>query len=276
MFTKIKTSQHSLSGWHFRRFSGAASLAALSLFLLAGCGGGGGSNGNSGGGGSTGTGTTGTGTSGTGTGTTGGTNSPYIGSYQGVYLNTSGPSSPDAGTVAFTVAANGAVSGSDLDFTGDGSTNKFTGTISSSGALVTNSATGTLSQNSTTHVFSTSLTEPNGTKAMVNVGLAPTTSPLAGSYSGTFSSSGGDQGTITMIIGSGGAITATATQAGKTATLPGYVDVNGTAYLPFVAGGVPTNAVGGFTLTGTTLSGTLQDSSSDGSKATYTFSLTKK
>jgi hypothetical protein len=258
----------------FRRLSGTAFLAAISLFLLAGCGGGGG-NGNSGGGGATGTGTTGTGTSGTGTGTTSGS-SLYAGSYQGVYLNTSGAYSPDAGTITFTVASNGAISGSDFDLTGDGSTNSFTGTVSSSGALVTNAVTGTLSQNTTTHVFSTSYTESNGTKGVLSVGLAPTASPLAGSYSGTFSSTGGGQGTVTLTISSGGAVAGTAIQQGDSGTISGYVDKGGIIYIANFSNNTPQNSIGTLTLNGSSLKGVLANSGTDGSNYKVTVSLTRQ
>ena len=247
----------------------SATLCGLALgaaVLLAGCGGGGG-NGNSGGSPNT----------GTNSGGTGGA-SLAAGSYQGVYLNTSGQYSPDAGTIAFTVSPTGAVSGADIDYTGDGSTNNLTGTVSSTGALVTNAVSGTVSQNSTTHVFTTSYTESNGTKGMLSVGLAPTASPLAGSYSGTVMNSK-QQLPMTLSISSVGIVTGTVgtpSVANQGFNLTGYVDTSGNVYLAYNSGGVPADSVGNLSLNGTALSGTFQETGSDGSGGAFTASLTKQ
>lgn len=234
-------------------------LALGASVLLAGCGGGGSSS------------------SGGGNGA-----SLAAGSYQGAYVSTSGQFSPDAGTIAFTVNSSGAVSGSSRDYTGDGSTNSFTGTVSSTGALVTNAVTGTLSQDSTTHVLSTSFTETNGTKGVLKVGLAPTSSAFAGSYSGTATSSG-TSGTfpLTLSISSAGAVTGTlgtpvAGNPNSGFNIAGYVDASGSAYLAYTSGGVPTLSLLRLALNGTALTGTLQETASDGSTPSGTVSLTKQ
>ena len=250
---------------NFLRLSGATLLAATSLFLLAGCGGGGGSS---------------TGGGSTGGGSTGGESTTALlpaGSYQGVLVTTSGPFSPDAGTVAFTVSSTGVISGSSLDYAGDGSTTNISGTVSSSGALVLNVASGIIAENATTHVFSTSYTQSNGSKGMLNAGLAPTASPLAGSYSGTISSTGG-QGTAALTISSGGTVTGTATQGGQSAPLSGYVDASGNVYLVYksTTSGLPSISVGSFTLNGASLNGTVQETQADGSSTSITVTLTKQ
>ena len=284
MFTKIKMSQHSLSRPYLQRISGTALLAATSLFLLAGCGGGGG-NGNTGGSattGTTGAGTTGVGTSGTGTGTTGGS-SPFAGSYQGVSLNTSGPYSPAAGTTVSTISPSGAVSVSTFNFTTDGSTSSSVGTVSSTGTLAlhgladaTQTISGSVSQNPTTHVLTIPYTESNGTKGVSIGGPVPTASPLAGSYSGPYTSKGGGQGTTTLTIGTGGAVTGTTLQQGTSSAVSGYVDSGENIYLADISGGVAQIATGPLTLSGSALTGTLALSGSDGSSDTITVSLTKQ
>jgi len=282
MFSKSKTSQHDLSRPTLRRLSGAALLPAISLFLLAGCGGGGG-NGNPGGGGTTGTTGTGTGTTGTGTGGGGG-NSPFAGSYQGVSLNTSGQFSPDAGTTVSTISPSGVVSVSTVDFSGDGSTSSAVGTISSTGAVIvhglvdpTQTISGSASLNSTTHVFTISYTESNGTKGVTTLGVAPTASPLAGSYSGTFSNST-EQFPVTLTISSSGTVTGTLgtlAVANQGFAFSGYVDTNGNLYLADKSGGVPENILGTLTLNGTLLTGPAHSSAADGSSSAGTLSLTK-
>ena len=207
------------------------------------------------------------------------------GSYQGVYVNTSGPYSPDAGTIAFTVSSSGAVSGYDFDYTGDSSTNPFTGTISNTGVLTLNPADNTISgalfQNATTHVFSSSFTETNGTKGVLNVGLAPTASPLAGSYSGTASNTAQTQSLpLTLTISPIGVVAATlgtpvAGDPNSGFTLTGYVDANGNLYLADTSGGVPENLFASLTLSGTSLTGPTHISAADGYSNTGTFSLTK-
>lgn len=255
MFRK-KTLQHSLSRQNFLRLLGTVLLTATSLFLLAGCGGGG-SN----------------------TGTVG---SPFAGSYQGTYLSTSGLFSPDAGTITLTATSSGMVTGASHDFTGAGGTNSFTGTVTSSGssgsggALVTNAVSGPVSVNSTTHVFTTTYTEANGTKGTLSMGLAPTASPLAGSYSGTFTSTASGSGTTALTVTSTGAVTGTTIQAGVTSQISGYVDTNGNAYLAYTSGGVPVNTIGVITVNGTSLTGTLQQSGADGSSNSIMAVLTKQ
>ncbi len=248
----------------------SATLCGLALgasVLLAGCGGGGGSssNGNSGG--------------------NGGGTSLAAGRYQGAYVNTSGQYSPASGTLAFTVSSTGAVTAT--IFNDDGSTGNETGTIGSDGKLSLREAggdgiDGTLSQDSTTHVFSMSYTEPNGTKGVLKVGLAPTASPLAGSYSGTATSSG-TSGTfpMTLSISSAGAVTGTlgtpvAGNPNSGFNFVGYVDASGNAYLAYTSGGVPAISLAGLTLNGTSLTGTYNETSADGSTATAVLSLTKQ
>ena len=214
--------------------------------------------------------------------TSGGTTTVLpAGSYQGVYVATSGPFSPDAGTLAVTVSSTGAVNLSSFDYTGDGSTNNDTGTVNSNGLLVVSSGgngiTGTITQNPTTHVLSASFTEANGTKGVLSVGLAPTASPLTGSYSGTISSTGG-QGTGALTISPGGTVTGTATQGGQSAPLSGYVDASGNVYLAYksTTSGVPAISVGSFTLNGTSLNGTVRETQADGSSTSITVTLTKQ
>jgi len=245
----------------------SATLCGLALgasVLLAGCGGGGSSSsGNNNGGGGSGA-------------------SLAAGRYQGTYLNTSGQYSPASGTLAFTVSSTGAVTAT--IFNDDGSTGNDTGTIGSDGKFSVRDTDaggdgidGTRSQDSTTHVFSMSYTETNGTKGVLKVGLAPTSSAFAGSYSGTFSSStGGGQGTFTLTITAGGVVTGTAVQAGVSTNLSGYVDSSGNIYLAETSLGVPITSFGGITLVGTSLSGTLQGTGADGSSNTITVSGTKQ
>jgi hypothetical protein len=57
--------------------------------------------------------------------------------------------------------------------------------------------------------------------------------------------------------------------------LVGYVDANRNVYLAYNSGGVPAKSVGGLTLSGTLLTGTLQETDSDGSGGPFTVSLTK-
>ena len=273
MFSKSNTQQQGQSRQNLLRLLGATLLAATSLFFLAGCSGAGG-NGNSGSGSNTGIGST-------GTGYTGG-NSGFAGSYQGVYLSTSGQSSPDSGTIAYTVAPSLAVTGASLDFAGDGSTNNFTGAIDTSGILTppllkTPLLTIALTEDYTTHVISGSVTESNGTKGTQKVGLAPTSSPLAGSYSGTISSPGG-QGTMTFTISPGGIVTGAATQGGHSAPLSGYVDANANTYLAYKStiSGLPSISVGSFTLNGASLNGTVQETQADSSSTTITVTLKKQ
>ncbi len=266
MSSDSNSQQRSPSRQNFLRLSGTTLLAATSLFLLAGCGGS--SNGTTGTGGSTGSGITATVLS--------------AGSYQGVYVATSGPSSPDAGPAAFTVSSAGVVTGSAIDYTGDGSTTNFSGMVSNTGALVTDIVTGTFSENATTHAFSTSYTQNNGSHGTLIVGSAPTASPLAGSYSGTATNPAHTVTfPLTMTISPIGAVTATlgtpvAGNPNSGFIETGYVDTNGNLYLAYTSGGVPSISGGGLTLNGTALSGTIQETASDGSSTTGIFSLTKQ
>ena len=247
------------------RLAFAASLASL-VALAAGC-----------------SGSSSSGSSSSGSPSGGGGTAALLpaGSYQGVYVNTSGQYSPDAGTIAFTVSSTGAVSGSSHDYTGDGSTNDLSGNVSSGGALVTNALTGNLSENSTAHIFSTSYTESNGTHGMLRVGSAPTSSALAGSYSGTATNPAHTLTfPLTMTISPIGAITATlgtpaAGNPNSGFIETGYVDTSGNLYLAYTSGGVPSISGGSLALNGTALSGTIQETASDGSSSTGIFSLTK-
>lgn len=256
----------------------SAALCGLALgasVLLAGCGGGGG-NGNSGGSANTGANNNGGGGGGT----------PLVaGSYQGTYVNTSGKSSPDAGTIAFTVSSSGAINGASVDYTGDGSTNNFTGTANSNGSVTTNSGavvTSPFVQNSTTHVYSTSVTQADGTKGVLSVGLAPTASPLVGSYSGTASNTAQTQSfPLILTISPTGAVAATlgtpvAGNPDSGFTLVGYVDTNGNLYLADTSGGVPENLFATLTLSGTSLTGPTHIAAADGYSNTGTISLTKQ
>ncbi len=250
----------------------SATLCGLALgasVLLAGCGGGGSSSNDNNNGG--------------GTGGGGGSASLAPGSYQGVSLNTSGIYSPAAGTTTFTLTSSGTITGATVN--SDSTVTNFSGTLSSSGALVTNAATGNISQDATTHVVSTSYTEDNGTKGILKVGLAPTASPLAGSYSGTAMSSKGASYPFTLSITSAGAVTGklgtpVAGNPNSGFTLTGYVDASGNAYLAFTSGGVPAISLAGLTLNGTALTGTDQetdaDGSTNGSTQSATLSLTKQ
>ena len=219
--------------------------------------------------------------------TSGGTTTVLpAGSYQGVYVATSGPFSPDAGTLAVTVSSTGAVNLSSFDYTGDGSTNNDTGTVNSNGLLVVSSGgngiTGTITQNPTTHVLSASFTESNGTKGVLTAGPAPTASPLAGSYSGTATNPAHTVTfPLTMTISPIGVVTATlgtpvAGNPNSGFNETGYVDTNGNLYLAYTSGRVPSISGGGLTLNGTALSGTIQETASDGSSSTGIFSLTKQ
>jgi hypothetical protein len=213
----------------------------------------------------------------------GNSSSLYTGSYQGVYVNTSGAYSPDAGTVTFTVSPNGIVTGSSFDYTGDSSTNSLTGTISNTGALVlnggSNAISGTLSLNPTTHVFSDSYIETNGTHGALSVGLVPISSPLAGSYSGT-ASNGKNSLPMTLTISAVGAVTGTVgnPDAGvnQGSRSVGYVDANRNVYLAYNSGGVPAKSVGSLILNGASLTGTFLETGSDGSGGPYTISMTKQ
>ncbi len=171
-------------------------------------------------------------------------------------------------------------------FNSDGSTGNDTGTIGSDGKFSVREAggdgiDGTLSQNSTTHVFSMSYTEPNGTKGMLSVGLAPTASPLAGSYSGTATNTAQTQSLpLTLTISAIGVVTATlgtpvAGNPNSGFTLTGYVDTNGNLYLADISGGVPENLFAALTLSGTSLTGPTHISAADGYSNTGTLSLIK-
>jgi len=219
--------------------------------------------------------------------TSGGTTTVLpAGNYQGVSLNTSGQFAPDASTTVFTISPSGAVTLSSLDYTGDGSTSNFSGTISSTGQIVLNATgdtvTGTVSQNATTHVFSVSYTQSNGTKGVLTAGPAPTASPLAGSYSGTATNPAHTVTfPLTMTISPIGVVTATlgtpvAGNPNSGFNETGYVDTNGNLYLAYTSGRVPSISGGGLTLNGTALSGTIQETASDGSSSTGIFSLTKQ
>ena len=212
----------------------------------------------------------------------GATVSPYAGSYQGVSLNTSGQFAPDASTTVITISPSGAVTLSSLDYTGDGSTNNASGTISSTGQVVLNptgdSVTGTLSQNATTHVFSISYTENNGTKGVLTAGPAPTASPLAGSYSGTFSNST-EKFPVTLTISSSGAVSGTLgtlAVANQGFAFSGYADTNGNLYLADKSGGMPESILGTLALNGTSLTGPVHSSAADGSSSAGTLTLTKQ
>ena len=255
MFSKNNTSRQYLRRQVFWRLSGVSILVATGLFILAGCGGGDG----------------------------GTTSSRFAGNYQGVYLNTSPASSQNAGTLVISVTSSGTVTGTTNNTTGGGGTNDFSGTITDNGAsgsggtLTTNAVSGPVTENSTTHVFSTTYTQTNGTKGVLNIGLVPASSPLVGSYSGTFTATTGGPGTTTLTVSSAGAVTGTTVQAGVTGTISGYVDTNGNAYLAYKSSaGVPVNTIGAFTVNGILLTGTLLQSGADGSSNTITASLTKQ
>lgn len=266
MLSKRNTKPQCLRLPSLLRLSGVTLIAAMSLFLLAGCGGGGNnsssggsSNGNNGGGSSSGA---------------------LAGTYQGVGLTTSGPSSPDAGTLKFTIDSTGALTGSFVDYTGDGSTSTFSGTVSSTGATVTNVFSGTLSQNAATHVFSANVTQKDGSKSVIQLGIAPTASTLAGSYVGTATATGGNTLPFALTISPTGAVTGTAgTLSADPNTgfkISGYADASNNIYLAYASGGTPANSVGQVALSGTTLTGALQEHDTDGQTSNFTLSLTKQ
>ena len=225
---------------------------------------------------------------------TGGTTAnPFAGTYQGVASNNSGFSVPAVGTTTLTVSPTGNATATSIDAS-SGQVDTFIGTISGTGAFQLTQQgsvasgggsvlSGTLSQNPTTHVFTAATTSvgTDTTNGTVTVGLAPTNSPLAGTYTGTDTTSGGYQGNDSFTIGTNGAVTGTVTLTGShsgTVNFAGYVDASGNLYLDYVSGGTYATLIGTPTINGTTLSVTLQEYDSDqGGQAgpTVTLSLTK-
>lgn len=229
----------------------------------------------------------------TGTLTTGGTTPPaaipFAGTYQGVSLNTSGYDAPGGGVVTLTINPDGTVTGKGSNAV-NGASATVSGTIDATGKFTLTQAgnnsigvtsngdvdTGILTQNTTTHIFTVVDTKNNAghiTHGVVTLGLAPIATPLAGAYSGAFTASDGSTATGTITITATGVVTGTASNG--TTAFSGYVDNSQNIYLSFTSGSVFMNAVGGLSLNGSSLSGTLQQTGSDGSSKTQTAAFTK-
>ena len=199
------------------------------------------------------------------------------GTYQGVGLNTSGPSSPDATTVKLIVDSTGHVTGTGVDVTGDGSTNNFTGTVDGNGVLTTPLLTAPFVKNKTTNVSTSQFTETNGTKGTLNLGIAPMASTLTGTFSGSATPSGGTAGTATFTIAANGAITGAVALAGKTSSLLGFVDSSNNVFLAYKSPTVslPSAGLGTLSLGGSGITGQITENHSDGTTSTIALSLAK-
>lgn len=191
----------------------------------------------------------------------------FAGSYQGVYLNTSGELAPDAGTLTADVRSSGSISETATDTTGDQSVVEGTGTIGSDGVFQIDaddgaSISGTVSENTANHVLMANYVESNGTKGEFILGVVPNDTAMAGNCTGTFMYSNGYSGTATGTITNNGSVLGTATGVDGTGSLAGYVDAFNNMYLAYWDR-VPVVAVGTALLNRNSLKATLKESPSD-------------
>jgi len=215
----------------------SALTVLLTILLLAGC------SGDSGSGGSLFTGPTG----------------PMIsGTYQGVYLNTSGKSSPGSGTALLTVASGGASTLAILGAANFSATDTFTGKLAgnrlSAVDATGNTLSGTVSHNASTGGVTISYWLGDGTQGFIDAGAGPATISLPGwghssSYAPTNAEYFAFGATGSVIAEYGGAVRPVMIN------VQGYVDGSDVLYIAYYAGSYEI-AVGKLTLTGTATTGT--------------------
>ena len=184
----------------------------------------------------------------------------YAGNYAGIINTTT-----SATTLQFSINSLGFIVGSTVD-PSSGTITDGTGTTDGSGnitftlnGIATTILTGSLVLNTTTHELQGTLKDSSNNLYYVLLGTVPASnSTYAGTYSGTFSPSGGTGGQLHFTVGPNGGIQGTLTATGGSpVTVLGSVDSSGNLYLSFLSpsGGTPTVGLGSGQLTGQTLSG---------------------
>ena len=216
----------------FHRIVSSLAILCVTLFL-AGCGG------------------TSDGSSGYGAPTISGT-------YQGVYLNTSGKSAPGSGTALLTVASSGtstlAICGAPTFNVTDTFTGKVAGKRVSGVDTTGNTIMGTVAYNSSTGGVTITYTLSDGTQGYIDAGAGPATINLPGwghstSYSPTSAQFFAFGSTGSVVAEYGGAVRPAVID------VQGYIDASNVLYIAYYDGAYEI-AVGKLTLSGTSTTGT--------------------
>jgi len=177
-------------------------------------------------------------------------NTPAVtGHFQGVYGFYSGTGSnasgTDSGTVQLTISSTGAITGTSSDTAG-GSPSSFTGTLTGHTLSLSmggsSPTTGTLTVKNSGAAWTAAVTNSSGQAGLLAAGTVPTSSTLAGSYTGTIAlgnnNGGPSSATVTAFsVGSTGAVSDSVTfsMGGSpiTMTMAGYVDSSGNLYVAY-------------------------------------------
>ena len=150
-------------------------------------------------------------------------------SYSGVYRTDATSSSHgSAGTVQLNIGDDNGVQLTLGSIDGSSQLN-FTGILSGNKATITNNAGAsialTLTPHSSTPALTGTYTASAGTRGHLTVGLSDTvTAPLAVNYAGSYSSTGGESGTLAVIIDSDTLEGTGTASSGTTFPIAGYFD----------------------------------------------------
>ncbi len=174
--------------------------------------------------------------------------SKFAGSYTGVYYT---PTS-DLGTLTISISATGYLTGSSTDDLASGPTT-VSGTVSSEGSAivtttsggVSKSHQGTFSFNAAGYLVGTFFGSDQ-TQTIITLAPSGKLLPFSGKYTGTFSSAGGDSGTVSITISATGALTGTANPSkGGLTTLQGTVSTLGVVVINVTSNGQTEKNTGG-------------------------------
>ncbi len=176
-----------------------------------------------------------------GAGGGGGTTVGFQGNiFTGTYVGSTYTAPGVLASTSLNVDVNGLISGSTTD--GSGNVTTLSGSISKAGnvdmfykvgSTFTDELTGT-AVIATSKVVSLTLTNIGGIKVLMTVNTATNDSEFAGSYTGTYTqSSGGGNGTVTLVISTAGVVTGSLAPAGGGvgSTVSGTITASGGATL---------------------------------------------